>query len=394
MRTFFKWFGLVLIAIVVGGWLPAYSGAYGLYWERFAASFLTNPVNPSYRWYRPLEPVAGSFTEPLRASERARGAFRPEALELAALYAKLHNSDSLIVMHGGELAFEQYWNTRKPESLFPLHSLTKTLTAILVGHAIADGRIMSADQPAWHFLPEWDDEAHRSIRIRDLLNMASGLKETYQFAPWSDRMQRVMGADIVSSNLAVGIAGPPGVKFAHINPPAQILGIIVERATGRRFADYLSEKFWRPIGARDAQVFVDRPGGTAHADCCMWAAIQDAARVGEVLRTGGVWRSEQVIPRGWVEQMTAPSAAYENFGMMVWLGNTFETERRYDPDVDAFINRQSEPFAAPTFFLDGLHLQRVWVVPSHELVIVRTGSDDPDWDESVLPNMLIRALAD
>ncbi len=393
IRALFRSLGVVVAVLLVAGWLPALFGAYGLYWERYASSFLTNPLNPGYRWYRPLETVAGGGAQPLRVSAQAASAFSPGALEAAAEYARLHNSDSLIVMHRGKLAFERYWNTKKPESLFGVHSLTKTLTAILIGHAIADGRITSVDQPAFHFIAEWDDEQHRGITIRDLLNMASGLKESYDFSPWSLRMQRTMGTDIVAPNLATEVGGPPGVKFAHINPPPQILGIIIERATGRRFGDYLSEKFWRPIGAHDAQLFVDRPGGTAHTDCCMWSAIQDWARVGEALRTGGLWNGVRVIPAGWVEQMIAPSAAYSNYGMMVWLGSFYEKERRYDPDVDAFVNHHSEPFAAPTFFLDGLHLQRVWVVPSRELVVVRTGGGHPDWDDARLPNLLIRGLA-
>ena len=163
--------------------------------------------------------------------------------------------------------------------------------------------------------------------------MASGLKESYDFAPWSLRMQRTMGTDIVAANLRTEVAGPPGVKFAHINPNPQLVGIIIERATGQRFGDYLAEKFWKRIGAHDAQLFVDQPGGTAHTDCCMWAAIQDWARVGEVLRTDGVWNGEQIMPPGWVDQMILPSPAYMNYGMMIWLGNVYEKERRYDPDI-------------------------------------------------------------
>jgi CubicO group peptidase (beta-lactamase class C family) len=394
IRTLFKWLGLGLLAIAVAGWVPAVFGAYGLYWKRYASSFLTNPINPAYRWYEPLETVPGDYQEALPVPPGGEIHFQPGVLEGAAEYARLNNSDSLIVMHRGRLVFEQYWNTKKPDSLFGVHSLTKTLNAILIGHAIADGHISSVDQPAYHFLAEWDDAGHRDITIRHLLNMASGLKESYDFSPWSLRMQRTMGTDIVKPNLLADIGGPPGAKFAHINPPPQLLGIIIERATGRRFGDYLAEKFWKRIGAHDAQLFVDRPGGMAHTDCCMWAAIQDWARVGEVLRTGGVWNGEQVIPPGWVEQMIAPSAAYLNYGMMVWLGNFYENERRYDPEVDAFVNRHSEPFAAPTFFLDGLHMQRVWVVPSKELVVVRTGGGAPDWDEARLPNLLIRGLAE
>ncbi len=392
IRALFRSLGLVFAVLLFAVWLPALFGVYGLFWERYAAGFLTNPMNPGYRWYRPLETVAGGSTQPLSVSRTAAAAFSPQALEQAAAYARFYNSDSLLVMYRGELAFEQYWNTRKPESLFSAHAFTKTLTAILVGHAIADGRILSVDQPAYHFLPEWDDEQHRGITIRDLLGMTSGLQESDDFSPWSQRMQRIMGTDIVGPNLAVRVSGPPGVTFADINPPAQILGIIIERATGRRFGDYLSGKLWRPIGARDAQLFVDHPGGTAHTDCCMWSVIQDWARVGEALRTGGLWNGERVIPAGWVEQMITPSGANSSYGMMVWLGNLHETNQQQEQATFVSGRHQSEPFAAPTFFLDGAQLQRVWIVPSKELVVVRTGSEHPDWDEARLPNLLIRGL--
>jgi len=393
MKTLLKWLGIALLGLVLLGWLPAWLGAWGLYAQRYAATFTTNPLDPAYRWYRPMETVPGADHGPLPVAPPGESPFAPGVLERAADWAGSHASDSLVVLHGGRVVFERYWNGKGPDSPFVAHSMTKTLNAILVGHAIAEGRIGSVDDPAYFYLAEWDDPAHRAIRIRDLLNMASGLAESYDFAPWSARMQRTMGTDIVAANLATPVAGPPRVKFSHINPPPQLLGILIERATGRRFAEYLAEKFWQPIGAHDAQLFLDRPGGMVHTDCCMWTTIRDWARVGEALRTGGLLGGRRVIPEGWVEQMIAPSSAYLNYGMLTWLGNTWEPLRRYDPDMgDAFANRHSEPFAAGTFWLDGLHGQRVWVVPTRELVIVRTGTDHPDWDEAFLPNLLVRGL--
>lgn len=392
IRFLLRWLGVAILALFAAGWAPAYFGIYGLFWERYASVLLADPVSPSYRWHKPLETVAGAPDEPLVAVDEPETVFRPGVLAEAAEYARAHNSDALVVMHAGQLVFEQYWNTRKSHSLAPAHAMSHALVAILVGHAIADGHISSVNQPAFHFLAEWDDEQHRGITILHLLLMASGLKEGGGIWPWSPRVQRAFGTDIVAANLATEVEGRPGIRFAHINPPAQLLGVIVERATGRRFADYLAEKFWQPIGARDAQLLLDRPGGTAHTACCMWVAIQDWARVGEAMRTGGLWNGRRVIPEGWVERMLAPSGANLNFGMMVWLGNFWEKERRYDPDHGTAVSYHSEPFAAPPFWLDGARGQRVWVVPSRQLVIVRTGRDHPDWDDARLPNLLIRGL--
>lgn len=394
VRKILKWAGYAVLAVTVAGFIPARFGAYGLFWKRYVSAFLTNPVNPAYDWYDPLETVSGAYALPLPEAS-PKEAFDEKALVEAARYAEAHRSDALIIMYAGHVVFERFWNGRQATSLTAVHSMTKTLNAILIGHAIADGFIPTVDTPAARYLTEWDTPERRGITIRHLLNMASGLKESFAFWPTSLRMQRVMGTDIVSANLQTEIGGPPGQAFAHVNPAPQLLGIIIERATHRRFGDYLAEKFWRPIGAHDAQMFVDHPGGTVHTDCCMWAAIEDFVRVGEALRTKGVFAGVQVIPPGWVDQMIQPSPEYPNYGMQIWLGTTFEPHRAYDPAVPRFYNLHSERFAAPdVFFLDGLGNQRVYVVPSRELVILRTGRPDTSWDDAMLPNLVIRGMKD
>jgi len=249
------------------------------------------------------------------------------------------------------------------------------------------------DISASAFLVEWDTDERRDITIRHLLNMASGVEETYDFTTRSPRMQRTMGLDIVVPNLEVGLSAAPGQVFAHFNPNSQLLGIILERATGQRFADYLSEKIWKPLGNQDGFLFLDRPGGMVHTDCCMWTAIMDWARIGEMLRRGGTFNGTAILPAGWVSRMTEPSAAYPNYGMQIWLGNSYEENRRYDPRMDTFANYHSEPFLAEDlFYLDGLGKQRVYVMPSRKLVIVRVGAGDAEWDDAWLPNHFVRAL--
>lgn len=392
IKRFFKGIGLAVVAALAFGLVPAALGFYGLYWERWTTAFLGNPLDPPFDWYQPLEPVAGDFRAAVPTAA-ARSPISADVLEAAARYAAEHASDALLVAWRGELILERYWNGQGADSLFPAHSMTKIFPAILIGHAIVDGFIESPDVSASVFLPEWNDDRHRGITIRHLLTMSSGIEESYDFKPKSLRMQRVMGLDIVPANLGVGLRHPPGEVFAHFNPNPALLGVIVERATGRRFGDYLSEKLWRPIGARDALLFVDRPGGTAHADCCSWTAIQDWIRIGELLRNGGVYAGRQIVPRAWVAEMTAPSAANVNYGMQMWLGTEWEEYRRYDPDTDTFANWHSKPYRADdVMFLDGLGKKRLYIVPSHELVILRTGPNDSEWDDALLPNMLIGAL--
>ena len=393
LKKILKWLGIGFSIIIIGGFIPATLGAYGLFWERWTTSLLGNPLNPRLSWYTPLEKTTGNFSQPLATLASEGSAIQQDVLQEASDYAELHGSDSLVIQHNGKIVYENYWNDTKPESLFALHSITKTMNALLMGHAIKDGFIDSVDIPAATFIEEWKGSNKENIQIRDLLNMASGIQESYNFEPTSPRIQRIMGLDIVAPNIAAETKGKPGTAFLHVNPNSQILGIIIERATGQRFSEYFSEKIWQPLGARDAFFFVDKLGGMVHTDCCMWASIRDIVRVGEMLMHKGAFKGSQIIPAGWVDEMIKPSKANVNYGMQLWIGKEFVEYRPYDPSTTIFANYHSEPFQADdVFFLDGLGKKRLYVIPSKSLVILRTGPNSSEWDDSKLPNLLIGAL--
>ena len=388
-----KWTLIVIAVIGVLVYLPSRLGWYGTYAKRYVISLSGNPMSPARAWYDPQELVAGSKAAPLEAWSEQENPFDPALRRDAASWAGQQKSDSLVVLYKGLLAQSSYFNGQAPESEFSTHSLTKVLTSILAGHAIADGHMESVDQPASDYLPEWDTDERRGITVRDLLNMAGGLEETFAFYPGSARLARTMGTDIVTANLEVGIYAPPGTAFTHANPNSQVAGIVVERAIGMRFADYLSEKLWAPLGLRDGLLLLDRPDGMVHTDCCMWTAIEDWVKIGQALMQNGCYAGAQVIPTGWVDEMTTPSAANENYGMQLWLGTSHERLRKYDPNIEFMGNVHSEPFVADdVFFLDGAGDQRLYMIPSRELVILRTGKDGPEWDDAFLPNLFTRAV--
>ena len=391
IKKFLKWLGIGIFIIIVGGFLPATLGVYGLFWERWTTSLLGNPLNPKLSWYTPQETISGNYSEALLTSKDSE--IPPNVFQEANDYAELHGSDGLVIQHQGEIVFENYWNNKQPDSLFALHSMTKTMNALLMGHAIADGFIDSVDIPAATFLVEWKGSKKEAIQIRDLLNMASGLQESYDFSPSSARIQRMMGLDIIQPNIDVGIDGAPGQVFSHVNPNSQLLGIIIERASGQRLSDYLSEKIWKKIGARDALFYVDKPGGMVHTDCCMWASIRDMVRIGEMLMHKGVFQGRQIMPSGWIEEMIQPSKANVNYGMQLWMGNDFVEYRPYDARTTTFANYHSEPYKADdVFYLDGLGKKRLYIIPSKSLVILRTGPNSKEWDDAKLPNLFIEAL--
>ena len=227
-----KWLVIVIAAIGVLVYLPPRLGWYGLHAKRYVISMTGNPMDPARSWYDPQERVAGDRSIPLQVWPAEENPIEQSVYNDAALWAQEHAGDSLVVLYQGRLAHAGYFNGRTPETEFSAHSLTKVLSSILVGHAIADGYMESVDQPAADFLPEWDTDERRSITLRHLLNMAGGVEETFVFWPWSARTDRTMGTDIVAANLAVGLNAPPGTAFSHANPNSQVAGVVVE--TGHR----------------------------------------------------------------------------------------------------------------------------------------------------------------
>jgi len=395
IRRFIKFIliSIVIVIIVISSIIGSASmGLFGLFWERWTNA-LSNPLDPDFSWYQPLERTNGNFESPLDSISSEQSEIPLSAFQEAKEYAQNHGSKSLVIQHRGKIVFESYWQETNPDSLFGLHSFTKTMNALLVGHLLNDGYIKSIDESVSDYIEEWRDGDKTNITIKHLLHMSGGLKETFDYSPFSDRIQRAYGTDIVNANLNMDPEIDPGTVFSHNNYNSQILGILIERASGKRYSEYFSEKIWYPLGSRDAFFFVDRPDGMVHTDCCMWASIRDMIRIGEMLMNKGLFKNKEILPKGWVEQMITPSEPNNNYGMQIWLGNEYEERRAYDARLTMYANYHGEPYVTDDlFFMDGIGKQRMYMIPSESLVILRTGDNSPDWDDSKLPNLILNAL--
>jgi CubicO group peptidase (beta-lactamase class C family) len=313
----------------------------------------------------------------------------PRGLALAETYADKMKSVALLVFHRGALRYEKYWPGYGAATRTNPNSMHKGVLALVVGAAIADGYIDSVDAPASRWITEWQGDARRDITLRELLQMRSGL-EVPIFGTW--KSSRILfGSDLMAGVSGLGVAAPHGTEFQYNNASSQLLLTVVERATGKRYAEYLSARIWQRLGASDAALWMDRVGGQPRGFCCLFATARDWLRVGRLILDRGRAGEDQVLPAAWIDAMTTPSPRNPNFGMQVWLGSPPGTERPYNRHtVKAF---HSRPFAAPDIiYLDGFGGQRVYIIPSLELVIVRTGVSSTEWDDAILPNAIIGAV--
>lgn len=349
---------------------------------------LTYPPNPitAADWYQPRQAVAG-VDAPQALKRRATTDIPPDALQTALDFAAAQNSIALLVIHRDELILEQYWQDYGPDSLVNSMSMVKTILALLIGIAIEEGHIQSVDDPVKDYIPEWAHDPRGDITLEDLLYMQSGLKNDERIDTIrSDLVQLYMGSNANKTALNVPLENLPGEGYSYNNFNSQLLSIVLERATGAAFADYLSTRLWQPLHNADGFVWLDRPQGNAKPFCCLFATPRDWARVGQMLLHRGRVEDTQVIPGDWIQRMVQPSPLEPTFGLHVWI------KARTD-DYPQVNRGASAPFIAnDTFYLDGRHHQRVYVIPSSDLVIVRIGEAPPAWDDSVIPNALVKGL--
>ncbi|MBD1872214.1 serine hydrolase [Nodosilinea sp. FACHB-131] len=356
---------------------------------RLLGRSLTYPDTPitSADWYQPqqLVPGVGPQAPPLAKAEPTE--IPPEALQKALDFAEEQNSVALLVMHRDRLVLEQYWQGHQANDPVNSMSMVKTLLALLIGVAIDEGHIGSIQDPVDTYISEWANDPRGDITLADLLYMQSGLRNDSRIDTLrSDLVQLYGGSNTQKLILDIPLESAPGEAFDYSNFNSQLLSIVLERATGESFGDYLSRRLWQPLGAGDGFLWLDRPGGSAKPFCCFFATAPDWVRLGQMLLHGGKVGDRQVIPKSWLEQMLVASPLEPTFGLHIWL-------KARTADYPQVNRASSAPFAAAdTFYLDGRHHQRVYVIPSEELVIVRLGEEPFAWNDAVIVNAIVEGL--
>ncbi|MDE0799393.1 MAG: serine hydrolase [Rhodospirillaceae bacterium] len=367
-----------------------------MFWMRFLSIGEQTPVSyPS--WIAPTETVRGNFVDALPTAEPQDRVLSDQAITDLVTYAEQLGSFSLLVHHKGAVQFETYWRNFGPDDVTETYSMAKSVLGIMVGFALEDGAIGSIDDLVTAYVPEWSGTDREPMTVRHVLHMASGLEHhSFNFKldqnPFGKALRLFIGTDMEQSILRFGLDAPPGTEFTYNSANSQLMMMILQRATGRSYADYVSEKLWRPLGSKDASLWMDRTDGMPKAYAFFQARPRDWLRIGLAIKNGGTVDGKQVISPDWLSQMQTPSTNNPKYGIQMWIGSPYVPERYYNSSTP-FGVKQAEAFLTDdVVFFDGGGGQRVYVVPSADLVIVRTGMPSPAWDDGIIPNIVLRDL--
>ena len=283
---------------------------------------------------------------------------------------------ALVLLHRGRIVAERYAPGFDKESQLESWSMGKSLTAALIGVLIQDGHFELDDPAPIDLWQRDDDDPRRDIRIADLLQMSSGLACTSARDPeyrWRHVLpdhSHIYAAAIDVFDFAIRRPPefPPGTVGRYRNCDPLALGHVIRstvEANGSAYLEWPQRRMFDRIGVR-RQVLEPDPFGNLILTGYDYGTARNWARLGLLFLRDGVWNGERILPEGFVKFVSTPAPGWEdqNYGGQFWIVNQ-------GPDAERLVDRWNLP--AEAYYMAGAGLQRVFIAPSLDLVVVRLG---------------------
>ena len=277
-------------------------------------------------------------------------------------FLKQTDSNAFLVFRNGVMTYEWYKEGVTQSTQLPSYSVAKTMTSIMIGQLVAQGKIKESDKFVTYFPDLKAGTSFDLVTIKQLLDMQAGVgvSDNYPSGPsgWGVAIAQMYASTDVNWFLKNNrkMSFEPGSKSEYMSVDTQMLGMIIKKVTGKKVADYFSQNVWQVVGAKYPATWnVDRIGGTEKTFCCFNAAASDYARVGMLFLNGGYAGPNKVIDKAWLARMTTPVTTLDRnwgYGAQVW-----------------------HPYPNTSLML-GLHGQFVFINPATRTVIVKL-SDNP-----------------
>ncbi len=316
---------------------------------------------------------------------------------LEQFLARSH-TDGFVVLHEGRLIYERYFNGMTPRTPHILMSVSKSMLGLLAGTLVARGEI-DLDWPVDRLVPEVTATAYRGATLRQLLDMRAGVAFDEDYLATSGPIiayRKATNWNPLGPGEAPGDlrafyatlqerARAHGGVFAYVSPNTDLLGWAIERATGRRYAELMSERLWKPMGAEtSAYITVDRLGAPRCAGG-MCTTTRDLARVGQLIVDGGRRGGAEVLPEAWLDDIETAGDP------QVWAAGNFVP---YFPGADMHYRSKwyVDRHAPRLLFGLGVNGQNLFVDRARRLVIAKHSSQEMPLDAAQI-DLVGRAVA-
>jgi CubicO group peptidase (beta-lactamase class C family) len=273
-------------------------------------------------------------------------------------YMAGQRSAALLIVQDSKLRLERYGLGFDAAGRWTSFSVAKSFTSTLVGAALRDGYIKSMDDKVSVYIPDLKGSAYDDVSVRQLMTMTSGVKWNEDYAdPHSDVAQfnnhkPDEGVEaIVSYMRKLPRAVPAGSRWRYSTGETNLVGALVQQATKKPLATYLSEKIWVPAGMEQQATWILSKTGQEMGGCCIQAAARDYARMGLFILNGARVNGQSIVPDGW---MTEATTAHAGTG---------------ESDVVGY-GYQWWTYADGSYTARGIFGQGIFIDPKRKLVIV------------------------
>jgi CubicO group peptidase (beta-lactamase class C family) len=359
-----------------------------------------------------LVTVAALAREPCGIPEIATGDWRietqvnsgidPERLcdLVAQLGAPNANIHSVLIARGGALVFEHYrsgpderWGrplgetAHGPNIKHDVRSVSKSVVSLLTGIALERKLIADIDRPVFAFFPEYAaarSPAKDRILLHHLLTMSSGFAWD-ENRPYTDPKNSEVLMNMMPEPyryvLDQPLANEPGSKWNYSGGDVALLGAIIQKASGKRLADFARETLFDRLGITDFE-WLDMRSGEVAAASGLRLRPRDMAKLGQLALDRGIWKGKQIVPAQWLTDSVRPRFATEtvHYGYLWWVASSTIGSRKID-----------------WFEAYGLGGQRIIVIPALDLVVIFTTGrynivDGWKVTEDLLNNFILPAI--
>ena len=277
-------------------------------------------------------------------------------------------TNAFLIIRNGKITYESYFNGKSEKTILPSYSVAKTMTSLLIGQLIDEGKIKESDTFI-SILPEFKSgDSFDKVTVKDLLDMNSGIgvSDNYPSGPsgWGVAIAQMYASTDVNWWLMHNrkMREEPGTFPEYRSVNTQMLGLIVQKITGRSLSEEYTDRVWQKIGAdHDATWNVDHQGGFEKAFCCFNATARDYARVGQALMTD----SPRIASSSWKKRLSTPAVTLDygwGYSAQMW-----------------------HPYPGINLML-GLHGQYIYQNKANNTVIVKL-SDLPTSADGITPKI-------
>lgn len=220
-----------------------------------------------------------------------------------------------MVIQDDSLAFEDYYLGNSPSTRHIAWSMSKSFVSALVGIAIDEGYIKTIQETVDVYLPELKGSGYEGVRIKDILQMSTGVKFNEDYADFYSDINnwgRKFAWGSSQNTFAASLENEhqPGTYNHYVSINTHVLGMLIVKTTGRNLSDYLQEKIWQKIGMEFNGYWLMDNYGMEMALGGLNASLRDFAKLGQLYLQDGFWNGEEIVPKDWVKASITPDAPH------------------------------------------------------------------------------------